>query len=136
MPLKTRLFKHFMPQIRKKRKLGYPGFKAKNPNTLKCKKNRFKPWSGTLVTITNHHQAYIVSNCVLYRKSRSQMNLDNIHHFLVHLKYEHIILIKMGAMSHILMLCLNYFQALTYCMFYFHRQSKDISELELLKHQY
>ena len=52
MPLKTRLFVHFKPQIKKKWKPGYPGFEVKKPDPPKGPKTRVPRFPGTRVPNT------------------------------------------------------------------------------------
>ena len=53
MSLKTRLFVHFKPQIKKKWKPGYPGFEVKKPDLPKGPKTRVPGFSGTRVPNTS-----------------------------------------------------------------------------------
>ena len=52
MSLKTRLFVHFKPQIKKKMKPGCPGFEVKKPDPHKGPKTRVPGFPGTRVPNT------------------------------------------------------------------------------------
>ena len=55
MSLKTRLFVHFKPQIKKKWKPGYPGFDVKKPDLPKGPKTRVPGFPGTRVPNTKFY---------------------------------------------------------------------------------